>query len=170
MSLDCRPPSTLSSPASERCDELAKPDTIPKTKYACIMEAHGSTRQRLESSLPKDHEDHIAGKGPNSMTHYHLVHKSIPMPQAMKILDAKAAVDKEWKKLETTPAWQLQQVQKQQRCCSGSTKRQIPLCFTDGNLSSPKCVVRTNIPEVQRSSRAHRRHRQRRFWILCSIL
>ena len=39
------------------------------------------------------------------MTHEDLVHKFIPMPQAMKIPDAKAAVDKEWKKLETIPAW-----------------------------------------------------------------
>ena len=39
-----------------------------------------------------------------------LVHKFIPMPQAMKILDAKAAVDKEWKKLETIPARQLETV------------------------------------------------------------
>ena len=28
---------------------------IPKTKHACIVEAHESTRQRLESSPPKDH-------------------------------------------------------------------------------------------------------------------
>ena len=28
----------------------------------------------------------------------------------MKIPDAKAAVDKEWKKLETVPAWQLDNV------------------------------------------------------------
>ena len=73
---------------------------IPKTKRACIVEAHESTRPRLESSLPKDDEDHIAGKGSNSMTHYNWVHKFSPMPQAMKSLDAKAAVDKEWKKLE----------------------------------------------------------------------
>ena len=32
------------------------------------------------------------------------------MPQAMKIPDAKAAVDKEWKKLETIPAWELGKV------------------------------------------------------------
>ena len=44
------------------------------------------------------------------MTHYNLVHKFIPMPQAMKIPDAKAAVDKEWKKLETISAWQLGRV------------------------------------------------------------
>ena len=39
------------------------------------------------------------------MTHYNLVHKNIPMPQAMNIPDAKAAVDKEWKKLEIIPAY-----------------------------------------------------------------
>ena len=83
---------------------------IPKTKHACIVEVHESKRQRLESSLPKDHEDHIAGKGYNSMAHYNLVHKFIPMPQVMNIPDATAAADKEWKKLEATPAWQLDKV------------------------------------------------------------
>ena len=43
------------------------------------------------------------------MTHYNLVHKFIPMPQAMKT-DAKAAVDKRMEKLETIPAWQLEKV------------------------------------------------------------
>ena len=51
-------------------------------------------------SLPNHHEDHIAGKGDNSLQHYNLVHKFIPMPQAMKIPAAKAAVDKEREKLE----------------------------------------------------------------------
>ena len=32
------------------------------------------------------------------------------MPQAMRILDAKAEVDKEWNKLETIPAWNLEKV------------------------------------------------------------
>ena len=32
------------------------------------------------------------------------------MPQVMKFPDAKAAVDKEWKKLETIPTWQLEKV------------------------------------------------------------
>ena len=44
------------------------------------------------------------------MTHYNLVHKFISIPQAIKIPDAKAAVDKEWKKVETIPAWQLEKV------------------------------------------------------------
>ena len=42
--------------------------------------------------------NHIAGRGDNSLQHYNLVHKFIPMPQAIKIPAAKAAVDKEWEK------------------------------------------------------------------------
>ena len=61
----------------------------------------------------KKHEDHIAGKGFTSMTHYNLVRKFIPMPQAVKIPDAKAAVYKEWKKLGAIPAWQLDKVKRQ---------------------------------------------------------
>ena len=62
-----------------------------KFKFACILEASESTRLRMEESPPNYHEDHIAGKGDNSLQHYNLVHKFIPMPQAMKIPAAKAA-------------------------------------------------------------------------------
>ena len=54
---------------------------------------------RMGNSEPSNHEDHVAGKGENSLQHYNLVHKFIPMPQAMKIPAAKAAVDKEWEKI-----------------------------------------------------------------------
>ena len=74
------------------------------------MEAHESTRKRLESTLPKDHEDHNAERRFSSMSHYNLVHKLDPMTQPMKIPDAKAAVDKESEKLEKLPAWQLNTV------------------------------------------------------------
>ena len=69
-----------------------------KSKFACILEASES-RLRMEDSRPNNHEDHFAGKGDNSPQHYNLVHKFIPLPQAMKIPAAKAAVDKEWEKL-----------------------------------------------------------------------
>ena len=46
------------------------------------------------------------------MQHYNLVHKFIPMPQAMKIPAAKAAVDKEWEKLEKISAWNLTKVRR----------------------------------------------------------
>ena len=67
-----------------------------QTKLACILEADESTRMRMGNSLPNHHEDHIAREGENSLQHYNLVHKFIPMPQATKIPAAKAAVDKEW--------------------------------------------------------------------------
>ena len=73
-----------------------------KTKLACILDADESTRFRMESSLPNHHEDHIAGKGDNSLQHYKLVHKFIPA--------AKAAMDKEWEKSEKIPAWNLTKV------------------------------------------------------------
>ena len=86
-------------------------EKFPKTVHRCIVEPHESTRRRVESSQPKNHEDHhIAGKGFTSMSQDNLVHKFIPMPQVMKILDAKAAVDKQWKKFETIPAWNLEKV------------------------------------------------------------
>ena len=81
-----------------------------KSKFACILEASESTRLRMGESLPNHHEDHIAGKGDNSLQHYNLVLKFIPVPQAMKIPAAKAAVDKEWEKLEKIPAWDLTKV------------------------------------------------------------
>ena len=65
-----------------------------KTKYACIVEADESMRIRMEGSQSKSHEDHISGKGVNSLSHYNLVHKFIPVLEALKVLDAKAAVEK----------------------------------------------------------------------------
>ena len=86
-----------------------------KSKLACILDASESTRLRMEESLPNYHEDHVAGKGDNSLQQYNLVHKFIPMPQAMKILAAKAAVDKEWEKPEKIPAWDLTKVRRKKK-------------------------------------------------------
>ena len=52
-----------------------------KTKYACIVDADESTRPRLEGAGHKPHRDHITAKGMNSLKHYSLVDKFIPMPQ-----------------------------------------------------------------------------------------
>ena len=82
-------------------------NTHKKTKYACAVEAHESTRKRLESTLPRNHEDHLRERG--------FIHRLItiwctnlfPFLQAMKIPDAKAAADKEWRNLEKIPVWNL---------------------------------------------------------------
>ena len=84
------------------------PTTIQKTKHTRTVPAHQTTRKRLEPTLPKDHDDHRAEKGYNSISHCNLVHKFVPTPQAMNIPDAHGAVVKERKKLEKTiPDWQL---------------------------------------------------------------
>ena len=126
------------------------------------MESHEPTRQRAESSQPKNQEDHIAGKGFTSMTHYNLVHKLIPMPQAMQIPDAKAAVEKEWEKARENTGMAADESQKQEGGHPGSTKRQkeSPICNIDGHMPPYKRGVRTQITKLQRQSRAPGGHCQ----------
>ena len=80
-------------PRGNRRRNQTVPTKSKKTKHACIVEADEFKGKRLGSILPEDHENHIAEKGFNSMSHWTLVHKFVPMPQAMKVPDAKAAVD-----------------------------------------------------------------------------
>ena len=63
--------------SKELRETVASGDTHPhkKTKCACIVEAHESTRKRFESTLSRNPDDYIAEKGFNSLTHYNLVHK-----------------------------------------------------------------------------------------------
>ena len=70
-----------------------------KTRLACILEAGESTRLGMEESLLDYHEDHVAGW---RTIHYNIkiwFTNFIPMPEAMKIPAAKAAVDKELGKI-----------------------------------------------------------------------
>ena len=70
-----------------------------KTKHACIVDADETMRIRLEGVPHRYHADDISSKGINSLSRYNLVHKFIPMPQALKNSDVEAAVEKEWDKL-----------------------------------------------------------------------
>ena len=100
-----------------------------ESKLACIREACESTSLRMEESLPNYHEDHIAGKEDNPLQHYNLVHKFIPMPQAMKIPAAKAAVDKEWEKLEKIPAWNTTKVRNKSEVIDEQGRKGIKVHF-----------------------------------------
>ena len=55
-----------------------------KTKYAWVVDADESTRPRPEGAGHKPHQDHNTAKGMNSMNHYSLAHKFIPIPQTFK--------------------------------------------------------------------------------------
>ena len=99
-----------------------------KTKYACDVDADESTRPRFEGAGHKPHQDHITEKGTNSFTHYSLVHEFIPMLQALKIPDAKAAVEKELEKLEKRLAWQLTKVRNKNEVIKEASCVQVAIC------------------------------------------
>ena len=69
----------------------------------------------------------------------------------MQCPDVKAAGDKEWKKLETIPPWQLEKVRSKKEVIkeAQNNKKHSPLSFMDGHLSSEECGVGAAIPEVQ---------------------
>ena len=96
--------------ARQKLETSVAPAVPSKSVFWKLLEAGESTRLRMGESLPNHHEDHIAGKGDNSLQHYDLVHKFIPMPQAIKIPAAKAAKDKECEKLEKILVWNLTKV------------------------------------------------------------
>ena len=134
-----------------------------KTKLACILEANESTRMRMENSEPPNHEDHIAGKGENSLQHYNLVHKFIPMPQAMKIPAGKAAVDKEWEKLEKIPAWNLTKVRSKKEVIDEARTKGAKVHFASlmDICSLKNAQIGDKAPKIQRSSCTPRRHCER---------
>ena len=105
---------------------------IKLTKLACVPEVVESSRVRMGNSKVLIHEDHVAGKGQNPLKHYNLVHKVILVPQVLKIPAAKAAVDKEWEKLEKISAWDLTEVKSKKQVIdeartSGATVHFAPL-------------------------------------------
>ena len=99
------------------------------------------------------------------------MHKFVQMPQAMKIPDATSALDKEWKKLETIPPWDVSKVKSKKEVIKRGTEKQqqSSLYFIDRLMSFKEFGVGATIPEVQRKSRASRRYCERRLWSLCSV-
>ena len=94
-----------------------------------------------------------------------LVHKFIPMPQAMKIPAAKAAVDKEWEKWRKISAWNLTKVKskKQEIEEARTAGRYSSFCIINGHLSSEKCWIGGKAPKIQRSSCTPRWYCKRQF-------
>ena len=90
--------------------EIRSKTTDFNSKFACILEASEPTRMRMEESLPNYHEDHIAGKGDNSLQHYNFVHKLNSYASSNEDTRSKSSVDKEWEKLQKIPAWDLTKV------------------------------------------------------------
>ena len=111
----------------------------------------------MERTQQTYHEDRIAVEGFNSLSHYNLVRKFVPMPQAMKSPDAKAAVDKKWKKLEKLPAWQLTKVRSKKEVILEAQEKTavhlatlMDICHLKNSESEPK------YQKVQRQGRTPR--------------
>ena len=125
---------------------------------------------RIEESLPKYHEDHVAGRGDNSQQHHNLVHKIFPMPQAMKIPATKAAVDEEWENLENIPAWDTK-VRYESEVIDEARTKGIKVHFASlmdiCHLKNAELERKTQ--KMPRSRCSPKRHCERWFWILCSI-
>ena len=130
-----------------------------KTKYACIVEADESTRKRMEGSLHKHHEDQVAGKGMNALSHYTLVRKFIHMLEAMKIPNAKAAVENIGQSRENTGMAADRK---------SETKKEV-IAEARNEGKTEEFGNRATVSWIQRSSCTPRRYCEGWFRIFCSI-
>ena len=111
----------------------------------CCLRKYSRPPGRLEKHRVKDDSEN------HSKTRSFL----IPMPQAVKTPDAKAAVDNEWKSTQyQLGSWVKCRAKRRLFWKHKETKKDSPLCYTDGHLSSQKCGVGTKAPKIRRTSRA----------------
>ena len=104
-------------------------------------------------------------------SHCKMVHKSILMLQAMKIADAKAAVDKEWKKLKTIPVWQLDKVKSRKEVILEAQRDKNKVHFATLMVMChlKNAELEPSSPKYRRTSRVPKWSSERRFLFLCSI-
>ena len=148
--MPCKRDRQQSSVGKNNVEQKIGHEEESKTMHGCMVESHEATRHGAESLQSKTHEDRIAGKGFTSLTHKNLVHKFIPMPQAMIFPDAKGCRGQGIEKARDNSNMGLGKSQKQKKSYSGSAKRQneSPFCFIDGHMPPQKCSARTKIAEV----------------------
>ena len=97
--------------------------------------------------------------------------KFIPMPQAMKIPEAKAASDKDWEKMEKISAWKLTKVRSKKEVIDEARTKGAKVHFASlMDICHLKIAeLEAKLPKLQRSSSTPRWYCKRRFWVLRSI-
>ena len=88
---------------------------------------HVASASASEQNRP--HDDHFASKGYASEEYFGLVHIPVPIPKALLIPEAKAALEKEWKKLETRTAWDIKGVRPKAEVIVESQASGVPAHF-----------------------------------------
>ena len=134
-----------------------------KSKLKGILEDSESTRLRIGESLSNHHEDHIAGKGDNSLQHCQFGTQIYSYAPSQKNPAAKAAVDKEWEKLEKIPSWNLTKVRSKKEVIDDTRTKGARVHFASlmDMCHLKNAELETKAPKIQRKSCASRRHCER---------
>ena len=90
----------------EKGDSLGEPQA-GATPIDDNEEETDSEHERACGKVTRQHLEHIAERGYVGSFHCGLGHKPGSIQEAMKIPDAKAAVDKELEKVKTIPTWDV---------------------------------------------------------------
>ena len=119
------------------------------------MEADESIRMRMGNSMPHNHEEHFAGKGENSLQHYNLVHKLMPMPQNYENSCSKkqrwTRNGKNWRKFRRG-TWRKSEVRKKWSMKQGCRALQFILHHLRDMCPSEKCWIGGKVLKIQRLS------------------
>ncbi len=114
--LKCRTPSQPAMPTlSEEQAAMATTEPFEPVSVA-------SNPLRKECSGKKPHQEHVANAGVISNGYYGMVHTPVPMSKALKIPDAKAAVDKEWDTL-SKKAWNVKNMKPKSQVKQDAARR-----------------------------------------------
>ena len=142
-----------------------------KSKLACILEDDESTRVRMGNSIPHHHQEHIAGKGENSLQHYNFGTQICSYASSHEDSRSNGSIGQRMGKLEKVPAWNLTKVRSKKEMIdearmSGATLHFAPLMDI--------CHLKNAELEAK-----HQKYKgrvelrgdivKRRFWVLCSI-
>jgi hypothetical protein len=112
---------------SEAREKLSPPKAPAMPVFSGTVSSDGDPKGLQCSSRP--HQDHIASKGHSSEEWFSCVHTPVPISKALKIPDAKAALEKEWSKLDNKTAWDVSKVQPRAEVISRAKRLGKPVHF-----------------------------------------
>ena len=127
-----------------------------RQKLACILEADESTWRTLNL---QNHEDHIAGKGENSLQHYNLVHKFYSYASSYEDSGSESSsgqgMGKNWRKFRRG-TWPKSKVRKTWSMKQGPRALTVHFASLMDICHLKKSWIGGKAPKVQRSSCAPR--------------
>merc|ERR1711954_477641 len=102
---------------------------MPCLPLGCYAGGDPCFRARGEKSHRRQHQDHTAPKGYASVDQFALVHTPIQIGKAMRIPDAKKAVDDEWNAHEQKKTWNVNKVRPKAEVIAEAEKKKVSVHF-----------------------------------------